>query len=76
MHHHILLDDTHGERPGAWPTRPVPASTSVNRLADATVGEGRLGRKNSAKTGKTNGTSDNGVNNDARMMWNVLVDVQ
>jgi hypothetical protein len=45
------------------------ASTSVGRLATATVGEGsRLGRKNSAKAGKTNGTSDNGENDDARMM--------
>jgi hypothetical protein len=33
------------------------------------MGEGsRLGRKNRAKTGKTNGTSDDGENDDARMM--------
>jgi hypothetical protein len=28
------------------------------------------------KAGKMNGTSDDGENNGARMMWNVLVDVQ
>jgi hypothetical protein len=51
--------------------------TSVGRLAAATVGGGsRLGRKNRAEAGKTNGTSDDGENNDARMMRNVLVDVQ
>jgi hypothetical protein len=44
-------------------------STSVGRLAAATVGGGnRFGRKNSAKAGKTNGTFDNDENNDARMM--------
>jgi hypothetical protein len=35
-----------------------------------------LGRKNRAKAGKTNGTSDDGENDGARMMRNVLVDVQ
>jgi hypothetical protein len=50
---------------------------SVGRLAIATVGWGsRLGRKNRAKAGKTNGTSDNGENDDACMMWNVLVNIQ
>jgi hypothetical protein len=47
----------------------VPVSTSVGRLAAATVGGGsRLGRKNSVKAGKTNGTSDNGENDGAHMM--------
>jgi hypothetical protein len=42
---------------------------SVERLMVATVGEGsRLGRKNRAKAGKTNVTSDNGENDGARMM--------
>jgi hypothetical protein len=35
-----------------------------------------MGRKNSVKARKTNGTSDNGENDDVRMMRNVLVDVQ
>jgi hypothetical protein len=52
-------------------------STSVDRLAVATVGEGsRLGRKKRAKAGKTNGTFDHGENNGASMLWNVFVDVQ
>jgi hypothetical protein len=47
----------------------VPASTSVGRLAAATVGGGsRLGRKNRAKAGKTNGTSDDSENDGAHMM--------
>jgi hypothetical protein len=47
----------------------VPASTSIGRLAAATVGEGsRLGRKNRAKARKTNGTSDNGENDGVRML--------
>jgi hypothetical protein len=55
----------------------VPASTSVGRLAAATVGGGtRFGRKNRAKAGKTNGTSNDDENDGARMLWNVLVDVQ
>jgi hypothetical protein len=42
---------------------------SVGRLAAATVGGGiMLGRKNRAKAGKTNGTSDDGENDGARMM--------
>jgi hypothetical protein len=42
---------------------------SVGRLVAATVGGGsRLGRKNIAKVGKTNGMSDNGENDDVRMM--------
>jgi hypothetical protein len=42
---------------------------SVGRLAAATVGkDSRLGRKNMAKTGKTNGTSDNGENDGACML--------
>jgi hypothetical protein len=58
-----------GERPGAWPTCPVPASTSVGRLTAATVGEGsRLGWKNRAKAGNTNRTSDDGENDGVRMM--------
>jgi hypothetical protein len=36
----------------------------------------RLGWKNVAKAGKTNGTSDDGENDGALMMRNVLVDVQ
>jgi hypothetical protein len=32
--------------------------------------------KHMAKAGKTNRTSDDGENDGARMMWNVLVDVQ
>jgi hypothetical protein len=48
---------------------PVPASMSVGRLAVATVGGGsRLGRKIREKAGKTNGTSDDGENNGARML--------
>jgi hypothetical protein len=48
---------------------PVPASTSVGRLADAIVGEGsRLGRKNRAKAGKTNVTFDDCENNGACML--------
>ena len=44
-------------------------SPSVGRLAATTVGGGsRLGRKNRAKAGKTNGTSDDGENDGARMM--------
>jgi hypothetical protein len=35
-----------------------------------------LGRKNMKNGGKTNGTSDDGKNDGARMMSNVLVDVQ
>jgi hypothetical protein len=41
--------------------------TSVGRLAAVIVGS-RLGRKNKAKAGKTNGTSDDGENDGARMM--------
>jgi hypothetical protein len=45
---------------------PVPTSTSVSRLVAVTVGGGsRLGWKNRAKTGKTNGTSDDGENDGA-----------
>jgi hypothetical protein len=41
----------------------------VGRLAAVTVdGGSRLGRKNRAKAGKTNGTSDDGKNDVARMM--------
>jgi hypothetical protein len=44
-------------------------STSVGRLTAATVGGGsRLRRKNRAKAGKTNGTSDDDKNDGARMM--------
>ena len=44
-------------------------STSVDRLAAATVGGGSmLERKNMAKAGKTNGTSDDDENDGARMM--------
>jgi hypothetical protein len=40
---------------------------SVDQLATATVGEGsRLGRKNRAKDGKTNGTPDDGENVDVQ----------
>jgi hypothetical protein len=50
---------------------------SVGWLAAATVGRGsRLGRKNKAKAEKTNGTSDDGENDDVCMLWNTLVDVQ
>jgi hypothetical protein len=46
-----------------------PASTSVDRLAAATMGGGsRLERKNRVKTEKTNGTSDDGENDGARML--------
>jgi hypothetical protein len=42
---------------------------SVGRLATATVGRGsRLGRKNRAKVGKTDETSDDVENDGARMM--------
>jgi hypothetical protein len=55
------------ERAGARPTRPVPASTSIGRLAAVTVGGGsRLGWKNRAKAGKTNRTSDDGKNDGER----------
>jgi hypothetical protein len=48
---------------------PVPASTSVGRLADVTVGRGnRLGRKNKAKAGKTNGTPNDGENDGVCML--------
>jgi hypothetical protein len=58
-------------------TRLVPASTSVGRLAATIVGEGNsLGRKNRAKAEKTNKTSDDGENDGAHMIWNVIVDVQ
>jgi hypothetical protein len=44
-------------------------STSAGRPAAATVGGGsRLGRKNNTKVGKTNGTSDDGENDDVRML--------
>jgi hypothetical protein len=33
-------------------------------------------KKNRAKAGNTNRTSDNSKNDGARMVWNVLVDVQ
>jgi hypothetical protein len=50
-------------------THPVPASTSVGRLAVVTMGGGsRLGWKNMAKVGKTNGTSDDDENDGACMM--------
>jgi hypothetical protein len=59
----------HGERPGARPTRPVPASTSVGRLAAATVGrDSKLWRKNMVKAEKTNGTSNDDKNDDACML--------
>jgi hypothetical protein len=35
-----------------------------------------LGRKNRAKVGKTNGTSDDGENDGACMLRNILVDVR
>jgi hypothetical protein len=42
---------------------------SVGQFATATVGGGsRLGRKNRTKVGKTNGMSDDGENDGARMM--------
>jgi hypothetical protein len=42
---------------------------SVDRLADATVDRGnRLWRKNMAKAGKTNGSSDDGENDGACML--------
>jgi hypothetical protein len=42
---------------------PRTALTSVGRLAAATVGgDSRLGRKNRAKTGKMNGTSEDDEN--------------
>jgi hypothetical protein len=67
--HHVLLGGTHGERTRARPTRPVPTSMSVSRLAVVTMdGDSRLGRKNKAKAGKTNGTSDDGKNDGARML--------
>jgi hypothetical protein len=44
-------------------------STSVGRLAAATVGgDNKLGRKNMAKAGMTNETSDDGENDGARML--------
>jgi hypothetical protein len=44
-------------------------STNVGRLVAATVSIGSmLGRKNMTKAGKTNGTSDDGENDGARMM--------
>jgi hypothetical protein len=57
MCHHVLLDGTHGERPGARPTRLVPASTSVGRLVAATVGGGsswggRIWRRQRRRTGR------------------------
>jgi hypothetical protein len=68
----VLLGATHRRK--ARRTRPVPASTSIGRLAGVTVGGGsRLGRKNGVKVGKTNGTSDDGKNDGARMMWNFLM---
>jgi hypothetical protein len=36
----------------------------------------KLERKNMTKAGKTNETSGAGGNDGARMMWNVLMDVQ
>jgi hypothetical protein len=49
--------------------RPYLASTSVDQLMAAIVGGGsRLGRKNRAKAGKTNETSDDGENDGAHMM--------
>jgi hypothetical protein len=50
-------------------------STSVGRLAAATVGS-KLGRKNRTKARKTNGISDDGEIDGARMLWNVVIDVQ
>jgi hypothetical protein len=47
----------------------IDTSTSVGRLAVATVGGGsRLGRKNRAKARKMNGTSDDDENDGAHMM--------
>jgi hypothetical protein len=44
-------------------------STSVGRLTVASVGGGnRLGRKNRAKAGKTNGTFDDDENDGAHML--------
>jgi hypothetical protein len=44
-------------------------STGVGRLAASTMGRGsRLGRKNRAKAGKMNGTSDDGKNDGVCMM--------
>jgi hypothetical protein len=52
-------------------------STSIGRLAATTVGEGiKLGMKNRAKGEKTNETFNDGENDGACMMCNVLVDVQ
>jgi hypothetical protein len=46
-------------------------------LTATTMGGGsRLRRKNRAKARKTNGTSHDGENDGACMLWNVLVDVQ
>jgi hypothetical protein len=51
------------------PTRTVPASTNVGRLAAVNVGRGsRLGRKNRAKAGKTNRTSDDSENDGVRVL--------
>jgi hypothetical protein len=48
---------------------PVLVSTSVGWLTAATVGGGsRLGRKNKAKVGKTNESSDDDENDGARML--------
>jgi hypothetical protein len=45
--HCVLLCDMHRERPGARPTHPIPASTSVGWLTAATMNGGSgLGRKN------------------------------
>jgi hypothetical protein len=42
---------------------------SIGRLAAATMGGGgKMGRKNRAKAGKRNGTSDDGENDAARLM--------
>jgi hypothetical protein len=47
----------------------VPMSTSVAWLTVATVGRGsRLWRKNWAKVGKMNGTSDDSENDGAHML--------
>jgi hypothetical protein len=60
----------HGRRKAKSKTdSTIPTSTSVGRLATTIVGGGsRLGRKNRAKAGKTNGTSDDGENDGASML--------
>jgi hypothetical protein len=57
------------KRPGVRSSCPVPASTSLGRLAAMIVdGGSRLGRKNRAKVVKTNGMSDDGKRGGARKL--------